>query len=169
MYNYKQMIMKRMLTRLLLFAWVVIVSLGTVFAQSGTPVTIVLKKASVRDVFTEIKKQVRVNFMYSNEDVNTLPEKDYDLKQVTIAHVMEYALAGSELTFEVVNSTVIIKRKSPKKNVTGTVVDVTGMPLPGVSIVIRGTNRGTTTDINGSFALSSDKQENVHLLSLIHI
>ncbi len=163
MYNYKQMIMKRMLTRLLLFAWVVIVSLGTAFAQSGTPVTIVLKKASVRDVFTEIKKQVRVNFMYSNEDVNTLPEKDYDLKQVTIAHVMEYALAGSELTFEVVNSTVIIKRKSPKKNVTGTVVDVTGMPLPGVSIVIRGTNRGTTTDINGSFALSSDKQENVHL------
>ena len=55
MYNYKQMIMKRMLTRLLLFAWVVIVSLGTAFAQSGTPVTIVLKKASVRDVFTEIK------------------------------------------------------------------------------------------------------------------
>lgn len=38
--------------------------------------------------------------------------------------------------------------------VTGTVNDETGSPLPGVSILLKGTTRGTTTDLDGKFSIS---------------
>src|SRR6476469_1534045 len=38
--------------------------------------------------------------------------------------------------------------------VKGTVLDETGLPMPGVSVQLKGTKIGTVTDINGKFALS---------------
>ena len=40
------------------------------------------------------------------------------------------------------------------KEVTGTVTDITGNPLPGVSVAIKGTTSGTATDINGKYTLN---------------
>ncbi|MFC4873652.1 SusC/RagA family TonB-linked outer membrane protein [Negadavirga shengliensis] len=42
-----------------------------------------------------------------------------------------------------------------ESSVTGTVVDVNGEPIPGVSIVISGTSRGTVTDLDGNFMLGA--------------
>jgi len=41
--------------------------------------------------------------------------------------------------------------------VKGTVVDEKGATLPGVSVAIKGTNYGTTTDVNGQFSINADK------------
>ena len=38
-------------------------------------------------------------------------------------------------------------------NVTGKVVDAEGLPLPGVTVLIKGTTQGTATDINGAYSL----------------
>ncbi|HPT31027.1 MAG TPA: TonB-dependent receptor [Prolixibacteraceae bacterium] len=42
-----------------------------------------------------------------------------------------------------------------QKNIRGTVTDQSGQPLPGVSIVVKGTTIGTTTDVNGKFSLNT--------------
>lgn len=39
--------------------------------------------------------------------------------------------------------------------VSGTILDETGMPLPGVSILLKGTTRGTTTDLNGKYSIAA--------------
>jgi TonB-linked SusC/RagA family outer membrane protein len=41
------------------------------------------------------------------------------------------------------------------QTVTGTVSDVSGMPLPGVTIVVAGTNTGTTTDFDGNYSINA--------------
>jgi Ca-activated chloride channel family protein len=38
--------------------------------------------------------------------------------------------------------------------VTGVVTDTQGSPIPGVNVVVKGTQNGTVTDINGTFSLS---------------
>src|SRR5690606_5687898 len=42
------------------------------------------------------------------------------------------------------------------QTITGTVSDTSGTPLPGVSIVVDGTNRGTTTDFDGNYSISAN-------------
>ena len=43
-----------------------------------------------------------------------------------------------------------------QKNVTGTVVDQSGAGLPGVSILVKGTTKGTTTDVDGKFGICTE-------------
>lgn len=46
-----------------------------------------------------------------------------------------------------------------QKSITGTVNDDTGVPLPGVNIVIDGTTRGTLTDFDGNFSIDASSDE----------
>ncbi|WP_428655759.1 SusC/RagA family TonB-linked outer membrane protein [Runella sp.] len=51
------------------------------------------------------------------------------------------------------NATVRLEEKVVDKTISGKVIDDTNNPLPGVSIVLKGTQRGTVTDVNGQYRL----------------
>ena len=42
-----------------------------------------------------------------------------------------------------------------QQNITGVISDESGVPLPGVNVVIKGTNTGTTTDFNGNYSINA--------------
>lgn len=153
----------RVKRKLLLFTLMAAIPLCNSLAQTDKLLDIVLKHASVKTVFSEIKKQMQINFMYSNEDVRTLPHKDYNMKNASVKQVLERVLSDSPLTFEVVNNTVIIKRKEGIRNVTGKVIDTAGIPLPGVSVTNMQTGKNITTDSNGYFSFSSNGQNSIKL------
>ena len=44
-----------------------------------------------------------------------------------------------------------------EKTITGTVVDEANMPLPGATVVIKGTTTGTATDFDGKYSISANK------------
>ena len=46
-----------------------------------------------------------------------------------------------------------------QNNVTGTVNDETGTPLPGATIIVDGTNRGVATDFDGNFSIDAEQGE----------
>ena len=46
-----------------------------------------------------------------------------------------------------------------QNTISGTVKDQTGQPLPGATVMIENTNRGTTTDFDGNFNISASKGE----------
>lgn len=45
-----------------------------------------------------------------------------------------------------------------QNTLTGSVVDDSNQPLPGVNIIIQGTSIGTTTDFDGNFSFKTDNQ-----------
>ena len=47
------------------------------------------------------------------------------------------------------------------KTVTGKVTDEKGVPLPGVSIVVKGTSKGTSTDFDGNYTLRANEGETI--------
>ncbi|WP_434784523.1 carboxypeptidase-like regulatory domain-containing protein, partial [Parabacteroides goldsteinii] len=53
------------------------------------------------------------------------------------------------------SSNPVIAQK--EKKITGTVVDVTGIPVVGANVMVKGTTNGTVTDIDGKFSLSAEK------------
>ncbi len=46
-----------------------------------------------------------------------------------------------------------------ERTITGTVTDDTGMPLPGVNVLVKGTTRGVQTDFDGNYSINADLGE----------
>ena len=135
-----------------------------VAAQTTKKVDLELKQASIRDVFSAIRKQADVGFMYSNASINGLPRKDYHFTNASIAGIIRYALEGSELTFDIEEErNIVIKRKQATNDIRGTVFDKDGEPIIGAVVRYKGTQKGTTSDINGHFSLASGGQQSVSL------
>lgn len=102
-----------------------------------------LQNASIKQVFSAIKKQANVSFMYSNDDVANLPRKNYNLSNATIKQVLDICLKGTNLMYEYTENTIIIRKKTSNKNVPsgsiqGIVRDPEGRPLPGATILLVG-------------------------------
>ncbi|WP_241910512.1 SusC/RagA family TonB-linked outer membrane protein [Pseudotamlana carrageenivorans] len=53
----------------------------------------------------------------------------------------------------------ILYAQNQKITVSGTVTEEDGIPLPGVSILVKGTTRGSVTDFDGRYALDASKGE----------
>ncbi|QCX37950.1 TonB-dependent receptor [Aureibaculum algae] len=53
-----------------------------------------------------------------------------------------------------------------EKEISGTIIDEQGMPLPGVSIIIENTQTGTETDFDGNYSIKA-KPENVLIFSFL--
>lgn len=54
-----------------------------------------------------------------------------------------------------------------QKEVTGTVLDNTGVPLPGASIIEEGTNNGVVTDFDGNFKITVESENSIIVISYI--
>lgn len=152
----------RWLCQLLLSVKIVLLSVSFSFAQQNTDrVSIDMKNASLSEVFDEIKRQTKLSFMFSNDDLKHVERKDYTVKNVTVDSAMRKCLEGTGLEYELTNNVVVIRKAPPVKaervqqiTLAGTVRDKDGLTLPGVSIVIKGTTMGGATDVDGRYSLT---------------
>lgn len=72
-------------------------------------------------------------------------------------------LPGTGLKYNVADKNIVIPEKSlteqsAGKKIKGTVTDANGIPIPGTTILIEGTTRGTTTDQNGSYSIEANPE-----------
>lgn len=88
----------------------------------------------------------------------------YTKASFLLAFLSIYSASASSFDTTVSNE---ISLQQDQRTVKGTVVDATGLPLPGVSVVIKGTTNGTITDIDGNYSLSVDGKEAVIVYSFI--
>ena len=130
------------------------------------------KNITVEEAVNEIEKLLHVNFFFNHKDVDISRKMDIHLKN---AGLEEFILQvfGTEYKHRIVDNLVIISRKdSPAQQaqtikVEGSVKDQHGTPLPGVTVVIRGTTTGTATDLNGRYSLTMPEGEHTLLFSMI--
>jgi len=140
-------------------------------SQKGGPVTYSAKDVKLRDVFKEIKKQTGYSLMYSNKKVplNLDELVSVNFNKSNIQDVMEYLLRGKNLQWQLDDESILIFLKSStseqKQNesdtsgriptMSGHITDAIGEPLEGVSVHIKGTQKGTATNSKGDFFLTN--------------
>lgn len=166
--RYRLQIMKKLiyisyLTILLLIVF------DVAFGQDQT-ISLDLKDVKLEEVFQEIRNQSDVSFIFNHEEIEKAPKISISANQKTIEEVLEIALQNSGLTFEKVNNTIVIKpdKKASsnsfvdpeviKQTIRGQVFDKDSKyPLPFATVQILNTEPaiGTTTDIDGKFALEN--------------
>ncbi len=131
-------------------------SVASVFSQQK--VTINVKSADFKKVIAAIQKQTTYHFVFSERKIPATNNVSLNVVNADVSAVLNQLLANTNFTFtNLANNLIVITAKNEVVNntvVSGKVVDDKGSPLPGVSVKIKGTNLGTTADINGAFSIN---------------
>ena len=114
-------------------------------------------RTTVKEMFKKIEKNSDYTVFYRQDQVNLNQQVSVFAENAGIESVMQQVLKGQSLDFELVEQMIVIKASNSSLKdytVTGTVTSTTGEPLPGASVIVKGTTRGASTDIDGNFSLS---------------
>ena len=147
------------LTITLLLVAILSATAGSTYSQS-THINLKMKDASLVDVFREIERTSEFGFFFKSEELDLNKHVSIDLKDATIDEILEKVLIDN-YTYRILDKNIIVTRSSAntsnqqQKSVSGKVTDSLGDPLPGASIVVKGTTTGTITDIDGNYSLSN--------------
>lgn len=121
---------------------------------------------SVEQVFELIQKQTDYNFIYGEDIFTTAPKVKLKKGVIKASKLLELTLASGNFVYKFTSDkTIILSRKKETsaievnqtmqtKVITGKVTNENG-PLPGVTVLVRGTNKGTTTDFDGIYTISA--------------
>lgn len=126
-----------------------------------TKLNISVKNASMLEIFSLIKQQTVFSFVYNDRDISQVKPKNIQVKDADIITVLNKCIEGTDLTYEFVGNAVIFKRTEAVAKdsvkallIKGSVKDEKGFPLPGVTVVLKSTQIGVVTDMDGLFKLT---------------
>lgn len=119
------------------------------------------ENSKLGDVIGQIKSQSGYQFFYDDaltgQNVKAVTLKDTDLEQA-----LKSLFSGTKITYVVKDKVVYLnlaKTETPKapkgepRKVTGQILDENGEPLIGATVMVKGTNKATSTDIDGNYTL----------------
>lgn len=160
-WRYKPLTQKIFLTmRLTLFLMVLSVfsAYSSTYAQK-TKLNLNVQNTEVKDVLNEIENQSEFFFMYDNKQVDVERRVNIDVKSMSIEDVLQRLFQGTDIDYKVINRQILLYSKESnsqkQKSVSGKVTDSSGTSLPGVSVLIKGTQSGVITDVDGNYSISN--------------
>lgn len=136
-------------------------------SQNEKGVTLNLEAVTVKEFFDALREQTGLSFVYNTEQTALLKPISIRVNDGNVDEVLNKVFKNSGFTYTVEKNivTILQEQNAPDKNVRGVVTDDKGKPITGASIVLKGTQNGAITDINGAFHLSySSKVKNPQLV-----
>ncbi len=165
----KLLLMMRLTSFLVLFGFIQTFAV-TGYSQ-GTQLTLNLKNSSVENVLFQIEQQSNYVFLYNRDMVNVGRATDIQVEKASIQEVLEKLFAGSGVKYHIVDRQIVLSPDGAgsvqQKTVTGKVTDSDGEPLPGVTVIIKGTTTGVITAVDGSFSLRNVSSDAVLVFSFV--
>lgn len=141
---------------------------GTVYSQNEQSVTISMKNAYLKDILWEIQRQTTFVFMYHEEDLDKVGKVNIEAKSLTVEKILRDCLKGTSLTYVFLDEVIVLKSLDDEKKkeirIAGKVMDEEKSPLPGVTIMVKGTNLGTATNPEGRYSLTLPEMKDVTLV-----
>lgn len=137
--------------------------------------TVKMESKTVKDVIHYIENNSEFIFMYTQKFLKVLDNKvTIDVEDQNISAIMELLASKTGIKYEIKDRQIILSEVAETKqqqikgiNINGTVWDEQGNPLPGVNVILKSTNTGTTTDINGNYFLTVPGKNSVLTFSYI--
>ena len=166
----KELIRKMRITCLLLFVFA-----SSVFAIPGSSqvakVSISMKNATVSKVIDAIEKQTDYLFVYNKNEIDLMRSVSVDTNNQSVAEVLSEIFDKTNIVYAMEGSNIMLMPRSniqqPGKQISGKITDKTKIGLPGVSVVVKGTTTGVTTDNDGNFLLQLPKDANILVFSFV--
>ncbi|MEI6677701.1 MAG: SusC/RagA family TonB-linked outer membrane protein [Mariniphaga sp.] len=148
-------------------------SMGATYAQN-TKMTLHLKDVAVKTVLQQIENLTEFSFMYDNNKIDVTRKVDVLADEKTVDVILAQLFSNKNVMYEIIDKHIVLmpsesllSASQQGKKVTGKVTDQSGITLPGVSVVVKGTTSGTITDGNGNFTITGLSDKAILQLSFI--
>ena len=143
----------------IILSLLVLISFGNGFSQ--TKLSLKFEKATIQEVIQIIESKTDFVFLYKDDLFDKEQRYSADFEETNFSEVLATICETAKLDYEVRNERQIIlmqkdlsqKSQQPNIHIAGSVTGTDGLPIPGVSILAKGTTIGTISDIDGKFML----------------
>ncbi|KDN54807.1 TonB-dependent receptor plug [Flavobacterium seoulense] len=147
-----------------------------------TKVTISITDMDLSSALTELSKSANVKFSYNSRI--TASDKKVSVKAYNelLSTVLSKILKPLNISYALVSNQIVLQKSKneddiednytaiddqQQKVLSGVVVDAAGLSLPGASVLVKGTNNSTSTDLDGKFSIRVDDAAKVLVVSFI--
>ena len=165
----KKYLLAMKLSALLCFVGMIQVS-ASVFSQ-GTKLTVSYKDTSIKDVLNDIENKTEVRFFYNNDFLNLDRKITLEKTDIKLEDLLSEVLEPSGAKFKLLDDKLIVIAPGDmmqQRFVTGKITDSkTGDPIPGVSVLVKGTTLGSLTDLEGKFRVTIPEKSATLVISFI--
>jgi TonB-dependent starch-binding outer membrane protein SusC len=155
---------------------------ASVYSQTKL-LTLKVNNTPIESALKEIEKQSEFFFLYNNKQIDITQKIDINVTEKTVEDVLKTMLKGTGIHYLIKDKQIVlysgdlrsiidVLAKSgvtlqQQKIVRGKVTDNNGQPLPGVTIVIKGTTQGTVSNAYGEYSLSDLPEDAVLMFSFV--
>ncbi|ACT93441.1 TonB-dependent receptor [Dyadobacter fermentans] len=151
-------------------------------------ISITVQEKSLKSVLHLIEKQAEIKFSYSPQVVPVQQRVTLNAENRSLGEVLDLILKPVQVRYVVAGRQIILSRAEPdqktggiapaahpaseqmrpqERRVEGKVTDEAGAGLPGVSVVVKGTQAGTVTDVDGKFAMEMPESADLLVFSFV--
>lgn len=167
------------LTALLTFVLTLSVTAGT-YSQN-TKLDLSVEGATIEKVLLEIENNSRFIFIYESGTIDSSIKKTISVKGQSVEAILSQLFEGTDLGYSIDDRQISVYRKNDTQDgslpgrsltvqqisVSGKVTNVLGEPVPGVTVIIKGTSHGVITDASGSYTLANVPDNAVLVFSFV--
>jgi TonB-dependent SusC/RagA subfamily outer membrane receptor len=171
----KLLLIMRLTIFLLLFALIQV--MGVESYSQETKISLNFKSTSLKDVLEFIEDESNFYFLYSAAMIDVDRKVDVNIENGNITEVLNKVLKNTGIRYVIKGRQILLAaRNKPdvfgenvqqQKSVSGKVTDSSGAALPGVTVVIKGTAKGTITDVNGNYSVNAIEPAGVLMFSFM--
>lgn len=144
---------------------------ATISAQEAR-IDLKMSDAALSQVFRSIEQLTEYMFIYKSEDVRSVSHISVDVKETMVRDILDQCLKNTGLSYQFKDNVIVIQKNTTDQEkketrITGKVTDEKKEPLPGVTVMIKGTKLGTVTDVDGKYALTVPEGNNTLVFSMV--
>ncbi len=155
--------------------FLVLVTISQVIAigsySQNTRISLNAKNTTIKDVLADIENKSEFFFMYDAKKVNVDQKIVIAADNQLVTKILDVMFENRGISYSINNRQIALNSNEfiiqQTKSVSGKVSDFSGSPLPGVTVLVKGTTTGTITDGDGNYSLSNVPENAVLQFSFV--
>ncbi len=121
-----------------------------------------LRNVKVIDVLNKIENETDYFFLFNQKLVNVDRLVNLEVRQQKVEDILSLLFEGTNVDYILKDRQIVLTTgakdtysvAAQQKGISGSVTGVNGEPLPGVTVILKGTSQGTITDVDGRYSLN---------------
>jgi TonB-linked SusC/RagA family outer membrane protein len=139
-------------------------------------ISLAMNDATIKEVLVAIEKQSEFYFLYNSELIDVTKKVNLSIEEEKVDEILTRLFSSKEVDFLIRDRYIVLTPvggnaelmlAQQQRSVFGTVTDESGRPLPGVTVVVKGTTQGTVTNADGDYLLSNIPEDATLVFSFV--